>query len=213
LTIQNALPYADAVIEIWRLGTEAGNAVADVLFGDYNPSGKLTMTFPRSVGQTPIYYNHKNTGRPYNGERKKNFKSNYMDQSNDPLYPFGYGLSYTTFSYGNIVLSDTLLIGNNKILRAKINISNTGKYGGEETAQLYLNDPVASVTRPVKELKQFKKVFLQPGETKELSFNITTEDLKFYNSQLRWDWESGKFNIYIGTNSQEVQKTSFVWKK
>ena len=213
LTIQNALPYADAVIEIWRLGTEAGNAVADVLFGDYNPSGKLTMTFPRSVGQTPIYYNHKNTGRPYNGERKKNFKSNYMDQSNDPLYPFGYGLSYTTFSYGNIVLSDTLLIGNNKILRAKINISNTGKYAGEETAQLYLNDPVASVTRPVKELKQFKKVFLQPGETKELSFDIATEDLKFYNSQLHWDWESGKFNIYIGTNSQEVQKTSFFWKK
>ncbi len=213
LTIQNALPYADAVIEIWRLGTEAGNAVADVLFGDYNPSGKLTMTFPRSVGQIPVYYNHKNTGRPYNGERKRNFRSNYMDQSNDPLYPFGYGLSYTTFSYGNIVLSDTLLTGSNKILRAKINISNTGKYAGEETAQLYLNDPVASVTRPVKELKQFQKVFLQPGETKEISFDITPEDLKFYNSQLHWDWESGKFNIYIVNNSQEGKKVGFVWNK
>jgi beta-glucosidase len=213
MTIQNVLPYADAIVEIWRLGTEAGNAVADVLFGNYNPSGKLTMTFPRSVGQIPIYYNHKNTGRPYDGGRKKNFKSNYMDQSNDPLYTFGYGLSYTTFRYGEVVLSDTLLTGSNKILKAKINITNTGKYAGEEIVQLYLNDPVASVTRPVKELKHFKKVFLRPGETKEISFDITAEDLKFYNSKLVWDWESGKFIVMIGTNSQDVKKAGFVWNK
>lgn len=213
LIIQQALPYTDAVIEMWRLGTESGNAVADVLFGDYNPSGKLTMTFPRSVGQIPIYYNHKNTGRPYAGERKRFFKSNYMDQSNEPLYPFGYGLSYTTFSYSKIQLSDTLLTGSNKTLTAKITVSNTGKYAGEETVQLYLNDPIASVTRPVKELKMFQKVFLQPGESKEIAFKISPEDLKFYNSQLKWDWESGKFNLYIGTNSKDVVKTAFVWNK
>jgi beta-glucosidase len=136
-----------------------------------------------------------------------------MDMPNSPQYPFGYGLSYTTFSYGNIQLSDTLLRGSNKTLQVKIKISNTGKYAGEETAQLYLNDPVASVTRPVKELKQFQKVFLQPGESKEVTFMLTPEDLKFYNSQLKWDWESGKFNIYIGTNSEEVQKASFRWNK
>lgn len=213
LLIQQALPYADAIIEMWRLGTEAGNAVAEILFGDYNPSGKLTMTFPRSVGQIPIYYNHKNTGRPYAGERKRFFKSNYMDQTNEPLYPFGYGLSYTTFNYGKIQLSDTLLTGSNKTLTAEITVSNTGKYAGEETVQLYLNDPVASVTRPVKELKMFQKVFLQPGESKEIAFKISPEDLKFYNSQLKWDWESGKFNLYIGTNSKDVMKTAFVWNK
>jgi len=213
LTIQNALPYADAVIEIWRLGTEAGSAIAEVLFGDYNPTGKLTMTFPRTVGQIPIYYNHKNTGRPYDGGRKKNFKSNYMDVSNNPLYPFGYGLSYTTFTYGKIQLSDTLMTGSNKTLKAKVNITNTGKYAGEETVQLYLNDPVASVTRPVKELKNFRKVFLQPGETKEVSFDITPEELKFYNSNFSWDWESGDFLVYIGTNSEVINRAKFVWNK
>ena len=213
LAIQNALPYADAVVEIWRLGTEAGSAVADVLFGDYNPSGKLTMTFPRSVGQIPVYYNHKKTGRPYDGGRKKTFKSNYIDIPNTPQYPFGYGLSYTTFSYGKVQLSDTLLTGANKILKAKVNITNTGKYAGEETVQLYLNDPVASVTRPVKELKNFRKIFLQPGEMKEVSFEITPEDLKFYNSKLIWDWESGDFFVYIGTNSDVTNKAKFEWNK
>lgn len=212
LLLEPVLPYADAIIEMWRLGTEAGNAVADVLYGNYNPSGKLTMTFPRSVGQIPIYYNHKNTGRPYNGERKKFFRSNYMDMPNSPLFPFGFGLSYTSFTYSKIQLSDTLLTGN-KTLKASLNITNSGKYAGEETVQLYLNDPVASVTRPVKELKMFKKVFLQPGESKELTFTLTPEDLKFYNSQLKWDWESGKFNVYIGTNSDEVNKGTFVWNK
>jgi beta-glucosidase len=211
LTIQDDLSNADAVVEIWRPGTEAGNAVADLLFGDYNPSGKLTMTFPRSVGQIPIYYNHKNTGRPYLG--RSEYVSNYIDQYNTPLYPFGYGLSYTSFKYDNVMLSDTLLKGTNAKLKAKINITNNGSYAGEETVQLYLGDPVASVTRPVEELKHFQKVFLNPGETKEVSFDITPEDLKFFNSALKWDWESGAFLVYVGANSQDVQKTGFTWIK
>lgn len=216
LTVESDLKYADAVLETWRLGTSAGDALADVLFGNYNPSGKLTMTFPRSVGQIPIYYNAKNTGRPYIEGQKGgllSFTSNYMDQHNTPLFPFGYGLSYTSFSYGNIGLSDAKLIGNNKTLKAKINITNIGQYPGEETVQLYLSDPVASIARPVKELKEFQKVFLEPGETKEITFVLTPEDLKFYNSQLKWDWESGKFVIYIGTDSQQVKQADFVWNK
>ncbi|MCW3807048.1 beta-glucosidase BglX [Plebeiibacterium marinum] len=222
LTIQEDLPYADAIFASWRLGTEAGNAIADILFGNYNPSGKLTMTFPRNVGQIPIYYNHKNTGRPFtepdqNDKKKRRgglkFQSYYLDQVNTPLFPFGYGLSYTSFEYGEIKLSDTLLVGKKQTLLAKITITNTGKYAGEETVQLYINDPVAEVTRPVKELKQFQKVFLQPEESKELTFNISTEDLKFYNSELKWDWESGDFNVYVGTNSEEVKAASFTWNK
>jgi len=213
LTMEGDLKYADAVLETWRLGTAAGDAVADVLFGNYNPSGKLTMTFPRSVGQIPIYCNHKNTGRPYTPGKKEEFVSNYRDQQNTPLFPFGYGLSYSSFSYGEISLSDTLLTGSTKILKAKIKIINTGKYAGEETVQLYLNDPLASVTRPVKELKQFEKVYLQSGETKEVSFDITPKDLKFYNSDLAWAWESGEFVVYLGTNSEDVKKAKFVWNK
>jgi beta-glucosidase len=174
------------------------------------------MTFPRTVGQIPIYYNHKNTGRPSVEGSKGgllSFTSNYIDQYNSPLFPFGFGLSYTSFNYGEMALSDTLLTGSNKILKAKISITNSGKYAGEETVQLYLNDPVASVTRPVKELKQFHKVYLQAGETKEVTFNITVEDLKFFNSQLKWDWEPGAFVVYVGTNSQEVKKAKFVWNK
>ena len=214
LTIESDIKYADAILETWRLGTMAGDAVAEVLFGDYNPSGKLTMTFPRSVGQIPIYYNHKNTGRPFeDGNRITNFMSNYFDQLNSPLFPFGYGLSYTTFEYSKISLSDTLLVGVEKVLKARLTIINSGKYAGEETVQLYMNDPVASVARPVKELKKFQKVYLQPGESKELSFAVTPEDLKFYNSQLKFDWEPGDFFVYIGTNSQEVKKAKFYWKK
>ncbi|MDQ3278838.1 MAG: beta-glucosidase BglX, partial [Bacteroidota bacterium] len=211
LTIQNDLPYADAVFDIWRPGTEAGNAIADVLFGLYNPSGKLTMTFPRSVGQIPIYYNQRNTGRPYVEGGTEEYLSNYMDQYNTPLYPFGYGLSYTSFRYDDIVLSDTALKGTDKTLTAKITIRNAGQYAGEETVQLYLTDPVASVARPVKELKQFQKVFLQPGEAKSISFTITPKDLKFYNSKLHWDWEPGSFLVYIGGNSQDVKGAKFVW--
>lgn len=214
LAIEEDLQNADAVIETWRLGTMAGDAVADVLFGDYNPSGKLTMTFPRNVGQIPIYYNHKNTGKPYvDGERAVNFKSNYFDQLNSPLFPFGFGLSYTTFEYGEMELSNTKLSGNKATLNAKIKITNTGKYEGEETVQLYLNDPVASITRPVKELKMFQKVFLKPGESKEVNFTIKTSDLSFYDSQLKLDWEPGDFFVFIGTNSQEVKKAKFYWGK
>ncbi|PKQ62154.1 beta-glucosidase [Labilibaculum manganireducens] len=214
LVISEAYQYADAILETWKLGTEAGNAVADVLFGNYNPSGKLTMTFPASLGQIPIYYNHKNTGRPYPSKKRgMGYFSNYMDEYNAPSFPFGFGLSYTSFDYGNIVLSDTIITGVENKLTATIRIKNTGKYAGEETAQLYLNDPVASVTRPVKELKKFQKVFLQPQETKQLTFELTSEDLKFYNSKLEWDWEPGEFVVYIGTNSQEVEKVGFVWKR
>lgn len=218
MTIEDDLQYVDAALATWRLGTEAGNAIADVLFGNYNPSGKLTMTFPRNVGQVPIYYNHKNTGRPYvepkgADEKRSGFKSNYMDERNSPLFPFGYGLSYTTYSYSDITLSDTLLVGSQAQLDVTVNITNSGKIAGEETAQLYLYDPVASVARPVKELKKFQKVFLQPGETKQIQFTLTPEDLKFYNTDLIWGWESGKFIVQIGTNSEEVHTAPFTWNK
>ena len=213
LTIENVLKYSDAILMIWRPGTEAGNAVANILTGNYNPSGKLTMTFPRSVGQIPIYYNHKNTGRPYVEGGEETYLSNYMDEHNTPLFPFGYGLSYTTFQYEKIKLTDTLLLGNSKTLKASIKVTNVGKIAGEETVQLYLTDPVASITRPVKELKQYQKVLLQPGESKEVVFNLTVNDLKFYNDKLIWDWEPGTFIVYIGGNSQEISQTRFIWKK
>ena len=213
MTIEADMRYADAVLDIWRPGTSAGDAVADVLFGNYNPSGKLTMTFPRSVGQIPIYYNHKNTGRPYIPGQTEKFVSNYIDEQNSPLFPFGYGLSYTSFSYSNITLSDTLLQGDKRTLIASVQITNTGKYAGEETVQLYLNDKVASVARPVKELKNFRKIMLQPGETREVSFKITPEQLKFYNSSLKYNWESGAFTVYIGTDSEDVKEAKFTWNK
>lgn len=200
----------DAIIEAWHGGTEAGNALADVLFGDYNPSGKLTATFPRNVGQIPIYYNYKNTGRPIIEDFK--FTSKYLDVPNEPLYPFGYGLSYTNFKYGEITLSTTKITGNQE-LTATIMVENIGKRDGEEVVQLYLNDPSASVSRPLKELKNFKKVFIKAGEKTNVTFTITNEDLKFFNSNLVYDWESGDFNIYIGTNSTDVKSNSFNWKK
>jgi beta-glucosidase len=202
---------AAAILDVWAPGTEAGNAVAEVLFGNYNPSGKLTTTFPRSVGQIPIYYNHLNTGRPYSGGPAK-FKSNYLDISNDPLYPFGYGLSYTKFNYGDIKISKTNLKGN-ETLTATVTVTNSGKYAGEEVVQLYIGDPVASVSRAVKELKGFQKINLQVGETKNVTFNITPEQLKFYNSQLRYDWEPGEFIIQIGTNSADVKTAKVQWVK
>ena len=213
LTLEDNLDYTDAALVAWRPGTMAGAGIADVLFGNYNPSGKLTMTFPRSLGQVPIYYNYKNTGRPFKDGERGAFKSRYLDETNAPLFPFGYGLSYTTFKYGDVELSDTLLIGADKRLSVSININNSGDYAGEETVQLYLNDPVASIARPVKELKKFKKVFLQPGESQKVTFSLSHEDLKFYNNDLQWDWESGKFNVYVGTNSADVKGADFVWKK
>ncbi|WPU93040.1 beta-glucosidase BglX [Mucilaginibacter sabulilitoris] len=204
--------HASAILDVWAPGTEAGNAIADVLFGDYNPAGKITATFPRSVGQIPIYYNHKNTGRPYDGKGPSKFKSNYLDISNDPLYPFGYGLSYTTFGYSDVKLNKTQLKGA-ETLTATVTVTNTGKYAGEEVVQLYISDPVASISRSVKELKDFKKISLQPGEQKEVAFTITPEELKFYNSQLKYDWEPGKFIIQVGTNSSDTHTASVQWSK
>ncbi|WP_205512934.1 beta-glucosidase BglX [Longitalea arenae] len=206
-----AIPWlhqqAPAILEAWFAGTEAGNAIADVLFGNYNPSGKLTTSFPRSVGQIPIYYNHKNTGRPYEGGSPK-FKSNYLDEVNEPLYPFGYGLSYTTFTYDTVTLSQTVLRPGQSIT-ASVMVKNAGNLTGEETVQLYIRDLVGSVARPVKELKGFQKVQLNAGELKKVEFTITENDLKFYNSDLKYVSEPGDFKLYIGTNSRDVKEAAF----
>jgi beta-glucosidase len=200
--------YATSILDVWFGGTEAGNAIADVLFGNYNPSGKLTTSFPQNVGQIPVYYNHKNTGRPFNGETFSKFKSNYLDVSNDPLYPFGYGLSYTNFTYGNLSLSKSQITAGEPI-EAKITVSNIGNYDGEETVQLYIRDVVGSVTRPVKELKGFQKIFLRKGESKEVTFKITVNDLKFYNRDLKYVYESGDFVVFVGGNSRDVKEARF----
>jgi beta-glucosidase len=212
LTLTWEAEHCGAILETWFGGTEAGNAIADVLFGDYNPSGKLTATFPRSVGQIPIYYNHKNTGRPYKGDPGAKYVSRYLDVSNDPLYAFGYGLSYTTFSYGEIKLSKNLMVGDETLL-ASVSLTNTGKRAGEETVQLYLSQPVASVTRSVEDLRGFQKVRLEPGETRQVTFRITPDDLKFYNSELEYDWEPGEFIIRIGGSSSQLKSATVRWSK
>ena len=212
LTLAWEAEHCGAILETWFGGTEAGNAVADVLFGDYNPSGKLTATFPRSVGQIPIYYNHKNTGRPYKGDPKAKYVSRYLDMPNDPLYAFGYGLSYTTFDYGNVKLSKTML-ADEETLMASVNLTNTGKFAGEETVQLYLSQPVASLTRSVEDLRGFQKARLEPGETKEVTFRITPKDLKFYNGKLEYDWEPGEFMIRIGGSSSQVKSATVRWSR
>ncbi|MBK7213074.1 MAG: beta-glucosidase BglX [Bacteroidales bacterium] len=196
-----------AILEAWHLGTEAGNAVASVLFGLRNPSGKLTMTFPRNVGQIPIYYNHKNTGRPYAGNDEK-YKSRYLDVVNEPLYPFGYGLSYTTFKYSDLKL-DKANMKSNETLTATVTLTNTGKYEGTETAQLYIRDCVGSITRPVKELKGYQKVSLKPGESKVITFSITSKDLAFYNDKLEFKAEAGKFILFVGGDSANNLESSF----
>ncbi len=213
MTIKWESEHVPAILNVWFGGSEAGNAIADVLFGDVNPSGKLTTTFPQNVGQVPMYYAQKNTGRPLGaGKWFEKFRSNYIDVSNDPLYPFGYGLSYTNFVYGNISVSSKNLKGN-QTLTASVSIANTGKRNGKEVVQLYIRDLVGSITRPVKELKGFKKVEINAGETKTVSFSITPELLKFHNSDLKYDWESGDFEIMIGTNSGDVKKTTINWVK
>ncbi|QCR24958.1 beta-glucosidase BglX [Pontibacter sp. SGAir0037] len=199
---------ADAILQTWFSGTQGGNAIADVLFGLYNPSGKITMTFPEVVGQVPIYYNHKSTGRPFNGELLDKYKSRYMDVTNEPLYPFGYGLSYTTFSYSKPQLSKTTIRAN-EALEVKVDVRNTGNYDGEEVVQLYVQDVVGSVTRPVKELKNFQKIFLKKGESKTVTFRITPEDLMFYNYELEQVLEPGAFKVFVGTNSAQVQEADF----
>ncbi|HVZ25053.1 MAG TPA: beta-glucosidase BglX [Sediminibacterium sp.] len=212
LTLEWEDAHASAILEAWAPGTEAGNAIADVLTGAYNPSGKLSATFPRSVGQIPIYYNHKNTGRPFDGKGSAKFKSSYLDESNDPLYPFGYGLSYTHFQYSPVQLSKTQLQGS-ETLTASVTVTNTGKYAGEEVVQLYITDPVASISRSVEDLKGFQKIMLQPGESRQVHFSVTTEQLSFYNSELKKVWEPGKFIIRIGTNSRDLQSAPIDWEK
>lgn len=201
-----------AILDVWFAGSEAGDAIADALLGRVNPSGKLTMSFPQNVGQIPLYYNHKNTGRPLTGKWFSKFQSNYIDVSNEPLYPFGFGLSYTNFEYGAMQVSSTQLKGNQK-LKVIIPVKNTGKYAGKEVVQLYIRDEVGTITRPVKELKGFEKIELAAGETKEVAFEITTDLLKFYNSDLKFDWESGDFQIMVGPNSRDVKMVKVNWIK
>jgi len=199
-----------AILNAWFAGTEAGYAIADVLFGDVNPSGKLTTTFPRSVGQVPIYYAHKNTGRPLaNTEGKfEKFRSNYLDERNEPLFPFGFGLSYTNFDYSNLKISSDKMNESGK-LKVTVDVTNTGNYDGKETVQLYIRDLVGSVTRPVRELKNFQKITLKKGEKQTVAFDITVEDLKFYNSDLQFVAEPGQFDVFVGGNSAADKKVSF----
>jgi beta-glucosidase len=202
-----------AILNVWFGGSQAGNAIADVLFGDVNPSGKLTTTFPQNVGQIPIYYAHKNTGRPLEeGKWFEKFRSNYLDVSNEPLYPFGFGLSYTKYSYGDLHVSSKRLKGEQQ-LKASITVTNTGARKGKEIVQLYIRDVVGSVTRPVKELKGFQKIELAPGESRIVTFIISPADLKFYNYDGKQVWESGEFQIMVGPDSQNLRTVSIFWDK
>nr|MBA2330423.1 glycoside hydrolase family 3 C-terminal domain-containing protein [Flavisolibacter sp.] len=210
LTLTKENDLATSILYAWFQGHEAGPAIADVLFGNYNPSGKLTMSFPRNVGQVPIYYNYKMTGRPQPSDQAEaqKFRSNYLDVSNHPLFAFGYGLSYTTFEYGNIRLSKNEMRAADRIT-ATVTVRNTGNFDGEEVVQLYIRDMVGSITRPVKELKDFQKIFLRKGESREVTFTIDAEKLKFYNSQLKWVAEAGDFKLFIGTSSNNVKEADF----
>jgi beta-glucosidase len=194
-----------AILNAWQGGTEAAYAICDVLFGDVNPSGKLTATFPKNVGQIPVYYNHKNTGRPLaDGQWFEKYRSNYLDVDNEPLYPFGYGLSYTRFEYSEIKLTSR-----KEEWTASVTVTNTGDRDGSEVVQLYIRDKVGSITRPVKELKGFKKIFIKAGHSQEISFRITSDLLKFYNSDLDYVLEPGDFEVMIGGNSKDVKIASF----
>ena len=208
LTILEENQSADAILETWFSGTEGGNAIADVLFGDYNPSGKLPVTFPRSVGQIPTYYNHLSIGRPFTPGKPGNYTSQYFDDTTGPLFPFGFGLSYTSFSLTDMALSSTTLNKTGK-LDASVMVKNTGKRDGETVVQLYLQDVTGSMIRPVKELKNFQKIMLKAGEQKVVHFTITEDDLKFFNAQLKYVAEPGKFNVQIGLDSQDVTQQSF----
>lgn len=209
LTLEWEQAHVPAILNVWFGGSEAAYAIGDVLFGAVNPSGKLTMTFPKNVGQVPIYYAHKNTGRPLHaGKWFEKFRSNYLDVDNEPLYPFGYGLSYTTFAYSDITLDRTSLSMNGSVT-AKVTLTNTGNRDGAEVVQLYIRDVVGSSTRPVKELKGFQKVFLKAGESREVSFKITPDLLKYYNYDLQYVAEPGTFDVMIGTDSRDVKTATF----
>ena len=199
-----------AILNVWFPGSEAGLAISDVLFGDVNPSGKLSATFPRNVGQVPIYYSHKNTGRPLGNKDGvfEKFKSNYIDVRNEPLYPFGFGLSYTTFEYKNLKLNSGK-IKMNESLEVSVEVTNSGDYDGKEVVQLYIRDLVGSITRPVKELKGFQKVYLKKNETKTVTFKLSVEDLKFYNYNLDFVAEPGGFEVFVGSNSDTNLKSEF----
>ncbi len=205
--------HIPAIVETWTLGSEAGNAIADVLTGAYNPSGKLPVTFPRHVGQVPIFYNQKNTGRPYTGnytepQQERVYRSKYRDVQNSPLYPFGYGLSYSNFQYQSIVLNKKSIAPGDSIL-VTVQVTNKSQYSGDEVIQLYLRDHFASVTRPVKELKAFRKVHFEPNETKTITFSIDTNMLSFYRGDMSWGTEPGKFTVFVGTNSRDVLSEGF----
>ncbi|WP_370520791.1 beta-glucosidase BglX [Dysgonomonas sp. 25] len=201
-----------AILNVWFGGTEAAPAIGDVLFGDVSPSGKLPATFPQNVGQVPLFYNHKNTGRPLaQGQWFQKFRSNYLDVSNEPLYPFGYGLSYTQFDYSDVRLSATEIDGNGE-LTATVTVTNKGKYDSDEVVQLYIRDLVGSVTRPVRELKDFERVTIKAGESKDVSFTITPEKLKFYNADIQFVNEPGDFDVMIGGNSRDVKTARFKLK-
>ncbi len=209
LVINWMAEHVPAIVEAWHLGSEAGNAIADVLFGDYNPAGKLTVSFPRSVGQCPIYYNHFSTGRA--ADTGTVFWSHYTDESNDPLFPFGYGLSYTTFDYSNLNLSASEITNDQK-LKVTVVVTNTGAVDGEEVVQLYLEDLYGSIARPVKELKGFEKIFLKAGESKTVEFELGAADMAFFGADKTWKAEPGDFNLWVGTNSQSGLKGAFKLK-
>jgi len=208
LTLVNEDRMADALLETWFSGTEGGNAIADVLFGDYNPSGKLPITFPRTVGQIPLYYNHLPTGRPYNFAKPNKYTSHYYDTVNGPLYPFGYGLSYTRFSVSPVKMSAATMPRNGTV-EASVTVTNTGKRDGATVVQMYLNDPVASISRPVRELRGFKRIMLKAGESQTVSFKIDVDALKFWNQQMQQVAEPGKFNVMIGLDSVRTQNAQF----
>jgi beta-glucosidase len=213
LTIKWENNNVPAILNTWFGGSEAGYAIADVLFGDVNPSGKLTTTWPQNVGQVPLYYNHKSTGRPLpEGQWFQKFRSNYLDVSNDPVYPFGYGLSYTTFSYSDVKLNTANAKGNQTVT-ATVTVTNTGNRTGKEVVQLYIHDVVGANTRPVKELKGFQKIELKAGESKTVSFSITPKDLTYYHFDNTWGWEAGDFEIMIGGNSRDVKTAKLNWSK
>jgi beta-glucosidase len=212
LTISWEKANVPAILNVWFAGTEAGDAIVDVLLGKVNPSGKLSATFPQNVGQIPLYYNHKNTGRPLaEGKWFQKFRSNYLDVSNDPLFPFGFGLSYTTFDYKNLKLSSQSLTADSK-LNVTVEVTNSGNYDGAEVVQLYLRDMVGSVTHPVKELKGFQKIFLKKGESRTIEFTLTEKDLRFYNNDLKLVSEPGDFKVFVGTSSANTLEAAFILK-
>jgi beta-glucosidase len=211
LALGREMGQANAILETWFSGSEGGHAIADVLFGDYNPSGKLAVTFPRSVGQIPVYYNHLSIGRPFTPGQPGNYTSQYFDEETGPLFPFGYGLSYTDFSLSELTLSSATLSSGGQ-LGVTVTVSNTGARRGETVVQLYLRDVAASMSRPVKELKNFQKVMLEPGESRALHFNVSEDDLKFYDAQLRHVAEPGQFLVQVGLDSERVKQKSFEFK-